>query len=83
MKISKNKLKIPLDSPEEWFREILKHHGVVQVPVNFQIAGHSGELPRHHRDPYDRLIVATAMEYRMTIVTPDELIRKYDVECLW
>lgn len=82
-KISKGKLKIPLNSSEEWFREVLKYHGVVQVPVNFQIASHSGELPPHHKDPYDRMIVATAMEYGMTIVTPDATIKKYGVDCLW
>ena len=83
IKVSKKKLKIPLDSSKDWFREVLKHHGIDQVPVNFQIASHSGELPPHHKDPYDRLIVATAMEYRMTIVTPDGFIRKYDVDCVW
>jgi len=83
IKASKKKLRLPMDSPEEWFRGVLKQHGVVQVPVNFQIAGKSGELPDHHRDPYDRLIVATAMEYGMTIVTPDAIMRKYDVNCLW
>ncbi|HEX5037569.1 MAG TPA: type II toxin-antitoxin system VapC family toxin [bacterium] len=83
MKIAKGKLGIPLESPETWFREVLKHHGVEQVPINFQIASHSGELPQHHKDPYDRLIVATALEYGMTIITPDALIKKYDVNCLW
>jgi PIN domain nuclease of toxin-antitoxin system len=80
---SKKKIRLPTASPEGWFRDVLKYHGIDQVPVNFQIASHSGELPPHHKDPYDRLIVATALEYRMTIVTPDELIRKYGVECLW
>ncbi len=67
-----------------WFRQALGQHGVTQVPLNFQIAGQAGELPLHHKDPFDRLIIATALEYRMTIVTPDDLIRQYkEVECLW
>ena len=41
------------------------------------------ELPFVHRDPFDRVIVATAMCENMTIVTADENIRKYDVACLW
>jgi len=83
LKIAKGKLGIPLDSTETWFREVLKHHGIEQVPVNFQIASHSSELPPLHKDPYDRLIIATALEYRMTIVTPDAFIHKYDVSFLW
>lgn len=56
----------------------------MQVPINFQIASHSGELPPHHKDPNDRLIIATAMEYGMTIVTPDKLIQQYEgITCLW
>jgi PIN domain nuclease of toxin-antitoxin system len=40
-------------------------------------------LPFHHRDPFDRLLVATAMAERMPIITVDDNIPLYDVECLW
>jgi PIN domain nuclease of toxin-antitoxin system len=83
-KVAKGKLRLPFQEVGLWFRKVLEHHGVSQVPVNFQIAGQSGELPPRHKDPYDRLIIATALEYRMTVVTPDRLIRQYaEVECLW
>ncbi len=69
---------------EEWFRRVLKDSGVAQVPINFQIATKSTQLPPHHTDPCDRIIVATAQEYGMRIVTPDPLIRKYpQAECIW
>jgi PIN domain nuclease of toxin-antitoxin system len=84
VKVSKKKLQLPLSKMETWFREVLNQHGIIQVPINFQIASQSGELPLHHKDPYDRLIAATALEYKMTIVTPDELIRQYKgVSCVW
>ena len=41
------------------------------------------ELPYIHRDPFDRIIVATAICENMTIVTSDENIRNYDVKCVW
>ena len=41
------------------------------------------ELPYIHRDPFDRLIIATAVCEDMTIVTSDDNIRKYDVKCVW
>jgi len=82
-KCAKKKLDLP-GGAEEWFRAVLKHHGVAQVPINFQIASYSGNLPPLHKDPFDRLIIATAWEYHMTIVTPDRYIRQYpNVECLW
>jgi len=40
-------------------------------------------LPFHHRDPFDRLLAATAMVEGMTILTADENIRKYDVPSVW
>ncbi|MCL2047557.1 MAG: type II toxin-antitoxin system VapC family toxin [Defluviitaleaceae bacterium] len=40
-------------------------------------------LPYIHRDPFDRIIVATAMCENMYIVTADENIRAYDVKCMW
>jgi PIN domain nuclease of toxin-antitoxin system len=41
-----------------------------------------GELPLHHRDPFDRLLVAQARHEGMTIVTADPAIRAYDVAVL-
>lgn len=79
----KRRVKLPMET-EEWFRKALRQHGVQQVPLNFQIASKSDRLPGIHRDPMDRILIATAQEYRMTIVTPDRLICQYpEVECLW
>ena len=41
------------------------------------------ELPYIHRDPFDRLIIATAMCEGMAILTADENMRKYGTECVW
>jgi PIN domain nuclease of toxin-antitoxin system len=41
------------------------------------------ELPLHHRDPFDRLLIAQAMTEKWKIVTKDEWFSKYDVEVLW
>ena len=40
-------------------------------------------LPYVHRDPFDRILIATAMCEDMTIVTADVGIRKYPVKCIW
>lgn len=40
-------------------------------------------LPFHHRDPFDRLLIAQAMAEDMAIVTRDEAFSDYDVTCIW
>ena len=41
------------------------------------------ELPFLHKDPFDRLIIAAAIAEKMTIITIDENIQKYDVPWIW
>lgn len=41
-----------------------------------------GELPDHHADPFDRLLVAQARTERLTLITRDERIARYDVSTL-
>lgn len=41
-----------------------------------------GTLPPHHRDPFDRMLVAQAKADGLTIITVDPLVRAYDIDCL-
>ena len=84
-KMTKGKLPLATKlTPEEWFREALQTHGVTQVPINFQIAAQSTQLPLIHNDSCDRMIIATAQEYKMKILTPDRLISQYpQADCVW
>jgi PIN domain nuclease of toxin-antitoxin system len=41
------------------------------------------KLPPIHRDPFDRMLVAQAMAERLTLVSKDELLRKYPIPVLW
>jgi PIN domain nuclease of toxin-antitoxin system len=43
----------------------------------------SAELPAHHGDPFDRLLVSQAIEEGLTIVTPDATVARYPVAILW
>jgi PIN domain nuclease of toxin-antitoxin system len=40
-------------------------------------------LPFHHRDPFDRLLAAQAIEERCPIVSADPMFRKYGVKRVW
>lgn len=43
----------------------------------------AGLLPRHHGDPFDRLLIATAVEETMSLVSKDHAIAQYDVPMIW
>jgi PIN domain nuclease of toxin-antitoxin system len=53
---------------------------VTVLPNHIEIVEH---LPYVHRDPFDRLIIATALSENMSIITADENIQKYDVSWIW
>ncbi len=51
--------------------------GVVELPVRWNHARRVARLPGHHRDPFDRVLVAQALEEHLVIVTRDPLVRQY------
>ncbi len=66
-------------------------HGIVStiaahrfelLPISGEHAEHAGELPRHHSDPFDRVLVAQAVLERMIFGTQDAKIRPYAVPVL-
>ena len=76
IKCHKGKLKLPMP-PGRWYEAVLRFHGIREIPVSGEIASMSTELSRLHADPCDRIIVATAQQSKLSIVTPDPLIEAY------
>ena len=62
--------------------EEVKLHRFTQLNMNFDHAKLAGELPDIHKDPFDRMLIAQAMIEKLTLVTRDSLIAKYDVSRL-
>ena len=54
-----------------------------ELPVTIAHTARLCVLPAHHRDPFDRLLIAQAIEERLTIVTHDPLVAAYSVARLW
>ena len=76
-------LDLPLP-PADWIARALEHHGVREVPVDWRIAERSTSLPALHRDPADRIIIATSLITGVSILTPDRQIGQYpDVSVVW
>lgn len=71
-----------LELPEPFAVGILDS-GFEKLPISF---GHTEgliELPHHHRDPFDRLLIAQAKAENLTLVTHDTCMKPYDVPILW
>ena len=83
LKVARRLLRLPLD-PGEWLREICSRRNISEIPVDFEIAGISALLPPVHKDPFDRILIATAMKHSLTLVTPDQFILLYpNLKTLW
>jgi PIN domain nuclease of toxin-antitoxin system len=57
--------------------------GFDTLSIGFSHARAAAHLPRHHADPFDRMLVAQAVTEGLTLVTHDRRIEPYDVPVLW
>jgi PIN domain nuclease of toxin-antitoxin system len=71
-----------LDAPVNLLSQI-EDAGVELLPVMPRHADRVASLPPHHRDPFDRLLVAQAMSEGLPLVSHDESLRRYEVEVIW
>ena len=77
IKVARGRLEAPADFPDR-----LLDLGMLQLALEWEHARVAGGLPLHHRDPFDRMLVAQAIVERLTIVTRDEDIARYPVPVL-
>ena len=71
-----------LDAPDGFARQLLDA-GAVPLPVGVDHALAVESLPWHHRDPFDRLLVAQAQFERAVLVSGDPRLSDYDVRVAW
>ncbi len=62
--------------------EWIERNAFVSLAIEIAHAARAPELPLHHKDPFDRMLVAQALIEGYTLVTSDDEIRKYDVDIL-
>lgn len=63
--------------------DFLDTRGYDFAPLTWEAAARANALPPHHKDPMDRLLIATALCSGMTIVTNDAVFAAYGVPTLW
>jgi PIN domain nuclease of toxin-antitoxin system len=82
IKVRLGKLELPAP-PSEYVVSCIEEEAMKSMPVYVQHALRVAELPLHHRDPFDRLLVAQAQIEGLALMTADQKIAAYDVEILW
>jgi PIN domain nuclease of toxin-antitoxin system len=70
-----------LDLPEDFFDSI-PELGYEVLPVRIPHLNVYRTLPMHHRDPFDRMLVAQAKAEALTLISRDTVTAKYDIEIL-
>ncbi len=73
------KLELP-DRPATWFPEMMRRGAMSPHPIDAATALAVSELPPIHRDPFDRLIIATAINLGVPVVTADRIFADYGIE---
>ena len=81
IKAGMGKLTLP-GRPVTYLPPLLERSGVTLLPVQAEHALYVADLPPHHRDPFDRLLVAVALVERLPILSADRTFEAYNVELL-
>lgn len=78
IKVSLGKLEAPPDLPDR-----IQRLGFELLPVSAEHAWRVRNLPSHHRDPFDRLLIAQAQVERLPILSADPVFAAYEVRVVW
>ncbi|MGD0520365.1 MAG: type II toxin-antitoxin system VapC family toxin [Terracidiphilus sp.] len=65
------------------FEALLTQGGFTMLETTIQHVIRGGRLPSHHRDPFDRLIAAQALDLRIPLVSRDRVFDLYGVKRIW
>jgi PIN domain nuclease of toxin-antitoxin system len=76
--------KLTLAKPvERLVPEQLGLNAFTLLPIDLDDTGRLARLPFHHRDPFDRLLAAQALNDSLTVVSADPIFRRYGVKQIW
>jgi len=82
LKISNGKLRIEGDL-EHFLPARLAANGFALLPIDVRHVARTLSLPLHHRDPFDRLLIAQALVEGLAVVSADSVFSSYDVRRIW
>jgi PIN domain nuclease of toxin-antitoxin system len=82
VKVQSGKLLMPLPA-SGYLMSRMSANGVTLLPIRLEHVVRVEELPMHHRDPFDRLLIAQCVEEGWPIVTSDPVFKQYPVRVIW
>jgi PIN domain nuclease of toxin-antitoxin system len=81
IKYTLGKLPLP-EAPAEYLPRQREAHRIATLPVEEAALVHLAGLPPLHRDPFDRILIAQALQHGLKMVTVDDVVRAYAVPLL-
>ncbi len=82
IKTGKGRLTLP-EEPGRYVTSRMSQHRFLALPIQIAHTLHVFDLPPHHADPFDRLLIAQSQIESLPLITKDEEIRLYEVETIW
>jgi PIN domain nuclease of toxin-antitoxin system len=82
IKFALGTLRLP-EPPAQYVPKRMADMGMRPLPITHTHALAVSDLPMHHSDPFDRLLIAQAKEEGMVILTADKALEPYDAEIVW
>jgi PIN domain nuclease of toxin-antitoxin system len=82
IKVQSGKLKLPRPAGPYVLRK-LAENGIELLPISIDHLLALERLPMHHRDPFDRMLVAQSLEESLPIITSDPWFARYNVRLIW
>jgi PIN domain nuclease of toxin-antitoxin system len=76
------KFQLP-EAPGHYVPKRLAEQGIRSLPINQDHSLRAYDLPSHHSDPFDRIIIAQAIVEEMTVLTSDRVFEKYPIDVIW
>ena len=68
---------------KQWITKVMADLDMTVLPITVEYADVQAGLPNHHRDPFDRLLVAQAQVENMALVSADPRFDPYGINRLW
>ena len=82
VKYSLGKLELS-EPPRTFISNRIRNNALIPLPITMAHATRVADLPFHHRDPFDRLLVAQALEEDLPLLSADKILSDYDIRRLW
>lgn len=79
LKFGLGKLRLP-ERPRDYVARHLQETRTLTLPITVEHGAYVAELPPHHRDPFDRLLIAQAIIENMPVLTVDPQFQKYEIQ---